>query len=78
MHTTPCKGCGKPMVWAYIVKEGTRTGKRVPLDPRPIVYRLLGGFDSPEYEAQALPHVEGMVTHFATCPNANEFSGSKR
>ena len=50
MHTTPCKGCGKPMVWASIVKDWKRTGKRVPLDPRPMVYRLLGGFDNPEEE----------------------------
>ena len=73
MRTTPCKGCGKPMVWAHIVKEGKRTGKRVPLDPRPVVYRLRNGFDAAEYEASSIPQVEGMVTHFATCPKANEF-----
>jgi hypothetical protein len=73
MRTTPCEGCGKPMVWAYIVKDGVRTGKRVPLDPRPVVYRLVGGFDALDYEAQAITQADGMVTHFATCRDANKF-----
>mgnify|MGYP001591430335 FL=1 len=73
MKTSPCKGCGKPIVWAWILKEGKRTGKRVPLDPRPAVYRLVSGWDVPEYEAQQLLQVEGMVNHFATCPEADQF-----
>ncbi len=72
MKTTPCKGCGKPMVWAHIMKNGTRTGKRIPLDPRPIIYQI-GSFDVEEYEAKPLPQVEGMVSHFHTCKDANKF-----
>ena len=73
MKTSPCKGCGKPIVWAWILKEGKRTSKRVPLDPRPAVYRLVSGWDVSEYEAQQLLQVEGMVNHFATCPEADQF-----
>lgn len=75
MRTSDCKGCGKKIIWAFIVKAGVRTGKRVPLDPRPVVYRMAGngGFDASEYEAEALLQVNGMVNHFATCPNASKF-----
>lgn len=61
------------MVWAHIVKDGKRTGKRVPLDPRPVVYRVISGFDVPDYEVQAIPQVDGMVNHFNTCKDANKF-----
>ena len=74
MKTSPCKGCGKQIVWAFITRNGERTGKRVPLDPRPTIYTLRpNGFDAEEYEAKAILQVEGMVTHFATCPKASEF-----
>ena len=73
MNTTTCKGCGKPMVWAHIVKDGKRTGKKVPLDPRPAVYRIITGFDAVEYEAEMTTQVNGMVSHFATCKDANKF-----
>ena len=72
MKTAVCKGCGKQIVWAFITRNGERTGKRVPLDPRPVVYKVKS-FDDAEYEAQAIPQAEGMVTHFATCPKADEF-----
>lgn len=67
-----CKGCGKTICW------GTdESGKRIPLDPVP-----------PCYEADAATQAGGsgkcrrrhdvMVSHFATCPNASDFSGGKR
>jgi len=77
MRTSPCKGCGKLLVWAFIVKDGRRTGKRIPLDPRPIVYQI-GSFDKEEYEAKQLTQAEGMVSHFNTCPYANQFSRKKK
>jgi len=60
---TRCKGCGREMVWLSLGK-----GKgAVPLDPRAPVYDVTTGARS-----------EGryMVSHFATCPQANRFSGS--
>ncbi len=72
MRTSSCKGCGKEIVWAFITKNGTRTGKKIPLDPRPLIYRV-GAFDQFEYEATPISQAEGMVGHFSTCPKANEF-----
>lgn len=66
MNHAPCAGCGRLIVWGT-----TPEGKRIPLDPAATVYSVslegicekIGGF---------------MVTHFATCRAANEFSGSRR
>ena len=72
MRTSLCKGCGKPIVWAFITKNGARTGKRVPLDPRPIIYKI-NSFDEPVYEAKSILQADGMVSHFNTCPKASDF-----
>lgn len=76
-----CNGCGKPIVWAT-----TAEGKRIPLDPRPAVYRVVEDPQRPKnYSATRIEEVssEGrpmgaMVTHFATCPKAGDFSGSRK
>lgn len=69
-----CKGCGKPIVWGV-----TPLGSKVPLDPSAPVYMIQTGQDEagPLRIAQ-LPKETAMVTHFKTCANADEFSGSKR
>jgi hypothetical protein len=64
MNTTPCKGCGKPIFWAE-----TPDGRRVPLDPKPPVYVA----DKENGRCERVAR-EFMVTHFATCPEANTFS----
>lgn len=68
-RTTPCKGCGKPIVWGE-----TSEGKAIPLDPRPPVYRIM------RHDLAGDPKVhrdkEAMVSHFATCPKASQFSGN--
>jgi hypothetical protein len=77
--TTPCKGCGHLIVWGV-----TEEGKRIPLDPRPPVYLVsyngeehittavrANGEEAPKLESEAT----FMVSHFATCTHANEFSG---
>ncbi len=64
-----CKGCDKPIVWGV-----TEEGKRIPLDPKPAVYDV----EEVEGEVQATRDRTAMVTHFATCPKANDFSGGKR
>lgn len=67
-----CRGCGREIVWGL-----TAEGKRIPLDPRPPVYRtgaLLPGGDGVHCERDR----EALVSHFATCPTAQQFSGSRR
>lgn len=66
-----CKGCGKEIVWGL-----TGDGKKIPLDPKPPVYSFIG--DGDEHSVPVIRHRGAMVTHFATCPEANRFSGSKK
>lgn len=68
-----CKGCGKPMLWAK-----NENGKMIPLDPKAPVWAMTGEAENDG----ALPLVErapnAFVTHFATCPQANRFSGASK
>lgn len=67
-----CKGCGKEIVWGV-----TEDGKRIPLDPKPPVYRLVdpeGQYTTRRVERDRT----AMVSHFVTCPQANQFSRSRR
>ena len=68
-----CKGCGKKIIWGV-----TPEGKKIPLDPSPPVYAV---------EVGAVLHTDGQfvrrasgfhVSHFATCPNANDFSKGRK
>lgn len=79
MKTSPCKGCGKDIVWG-VTAEGTK----IPLDPRAPVYlavdegdRVLAERDRPgsNVTGQALAHY---VSHFATCPKASEFGKGRK
>ena len=68
---TNCKGCGKKITWGE-----TEEGKMIPLDPRPPVYEVwMRANDGKTFIKR---RTDCYVSHFATCPNANEFSGSKR
>lgn len=66
-----CRGCGREIVWGV-----TSDGKRIPLDPRPPVYRT--GTLLPEGGVRCERDREALCSHFATCPNADQFSGSRR
>lgn len=67
-----CKGCGREIIWA----KSKESGAKIPLDPRPPVYVYA---KTPEGGMECwYPLAPSAVSHFATCPNANEFSGSKR
>ncbi len=70
-----CRGCGKEILWGV-----TDDGKKIPLDPMAPVFQVkrveLG------FTAEKIMHFgtepDFMVSHFATCSRANQFSRSKR
>lgn len=68
-----CKGCGKKILWGI-----TRQGKQIPLDPKPPVYLVKGNprDGHQPLEIERLRHV--YVSHFATCPKANDFSNQSK
>ena len=70
MIKVPCRGCGKPMIWAE-----DNEGKNIPLDPKPPVYELMG-----ENRGKSLVrrHRQAFVSHFATCPDAAQFSKGRK
>ena len=62
---TTCKGCNAPITWST-----TAAGKAVPLnDPPEKRYIMFMEYDGTEYVKQ----VETWVSHFVTCPKADEF-----
>lgn len=73
MKLSHCRGasCKRDVVWAEVEKpDGTVA--HVPLDPRAPVYMPVEGEDG----RVTAKRVEGaMVSHFATCADANRFSG---
>ncbi len=72
MKESKCAGCGATIVWAV----NPATGKKVPLDPRAPIYRFVDAPGGPE----ALRETDGelMVSHFATCTKAADFSGRNK
>lgn len=72
-----CKGCGKEIIWGV-----TAPGKAVPLDPRAPIYHVVPDTDAKSgYSAIKITRseVDGfMVSHFSTCPHANDFSAGNR
>jgi len=69
-NRSKCRGCGKTILWIE-----TDEGKKVPLDPSPPVYVVKS---TKHGNAYGYRFRLAMVSHFATCPNANEFSASGR
>lgn len=70
-----CRSCGREIVWAE-----TNHGKKVPLDAKGLVFSVL---PAPHGLTAVLaePRVMGerlMISHFATCPQANQWSGQHR
>lgn len=75
---TKCRGCGRDVVFVT-----TNDGKTVPLHPVPPVFHRVHDPDT----GRAFWWRDGsdgggertaFVSHFATCPKANDFSGSRR
>lgn len=75
-----CRGCGKKILWAR-----TSDGRRIPLDPSAPVYVLLSDAECGDQNGPVVilhPAADRKlkgpwVSHFATCPQANQFSSSK-
>ena len=65
MDTSNCKGCHKKMIWAT-----TPEGKKIPLDAKAPVYLVE---QDGEGTYRAIRQEDTFVTHFATCPKANDF-----
>jgi hypothetical protein len=72
MKTAKCKGCGRKIVWGV-----TREGKKIPLDAVAPVYMVSTDTEDVEGSAMADRARGFMVSHFATCPEAARFSGSR-
>ena len=76
--TTPCKGCGKPIVWGR-----TAEGVDVPLDPTPATYAVTGQGED-RYRIQRANGNKDravgqtLVSHFVTCPKAALFSAAAK
>lgn len=66
-----CRGCGKEIVWGV-----TDDGKKIPLDLRAPVYFIKERPENGNFVIERT--MNAGVSHFATCPRANDFSGSKK
>jgi len=68
----PCKGCGKLVVFA----KDRETGKWQVLSNQAPIWKVTG------HDPQGVPLVErdtkALLSHFVNCPNANDFSASKK
>lgn len=82
MKTTTCRGCGKAIVFATVLRPSGVTVK-VPLDVSAPVYRVTGWALDEGEEAPGTPVTiersgDAFVSHFATCPKASDFSGGRK
>lgn len=60
LFSRPCSSCGAPIRFV-----GTETGNQVPVDAKPEKRIVVG----PDGVGRS---VDAYVSHFATCPNANQ------
>lgn len=72
-----CKSCGASIVWAL-----TKDGKHIPIDNQPVKggnLRMTSlGREPLTVEVKPVePEIYGWVSHFATCPNADEHRKSR-
>ena len=80
--TTPCRLCTRPIVWGE-----TEDGKKIPLDPRPAIYRVSdermhGGARILVERVKQAPDATYrgplyMIGHHATCPNVADLKKPK-
>lgn len=70
MSAKPCRGCGKPVVFAK-----DPDGKWQVLDNVAPVWKQVGIKNGAPY---VIREPKAMVSHFSTCPKADDFSGGRR
>lgn len=70
MSAKPCRGCGKPVVFAK-----DTDGKWQVLDAHAPIWIQIKSKDS---TPRVMREPKAMVSHFATCANANDFSASRK
>jgi hypothetical protein len=73
MTPSKCRSCGREIVWAE-----TQHGAKVPLDPKALVFSVLEvGNKLIAVKPGGLHGERWLVSHFATCKDANAWSGHK-
>jgi hypothetical protein len=76
--SVPCRSCGAAVVWLVNVQ----TGRPAPIDEQPDPVGNLVRVGEGEYEhagpANLLDDRPRYVSHFATCPAADEWRGKRR
>ena len=65
---TKCRGCGTPVVWITAKSADGTKDVKIPLDPRAPVYEV-----DPVNPTRGERTKSAMVSHFKTCPKANQF-----
>ena len=82
MRKSTCRACGRPILWI-----GTPAGKYMPCDPESLAfwqrkdgpYKIVTpGGEVVSADLDGLPGAEsgeGYISHFATCPAADQFRG---
>lgn len=76
-----CRGCGKQIIWTQTVK-----GKSMPCDPEIIDFEPGGGpetFVTPDGKVMRGKRAKsggmvGYISHFATCPQRDQFRKEKQ
>ncbi len=71
--TTPCKGCGKPIIFARLEGDGGKV-VTIPLDAAAIIYDV----DYSQGRVVARRRDNSFLSHFVTCPAREQFSGKNR
>ncbi len=81
LKTTACRSCGKPMLWLKNAKE--KTGKSNPIDAEPNAEKgnMLVDLKNETYQVLTSEdlakakrgNMKLYSSHFATCPDANNF-----
>lgn len=75
-RTSKCRGCGRDVVFVT-ARNAKGDQVTVPLDPSaPVYYRESDGEGGGIWVQDRSREV--LVSHFATCSKANDFSGSSR
>lgn len=78
LPSVACKGCGKMISWVSIAE----TGKRMPInqvaEPNGTVFYANGGWHVRSRHIHPPPATSLYVSHFATCPAASKFRGTRR